>query len=68
MIGNPKYKIGDLVSFIFDGIKKTGIVEIVDEYGTFGDNTDVSYDIYIKDENCLYKHIKEIGIIKEKRI
>lgn len=68
MIGNPKYKVGDFVSFIFDGIKKTGVVEIVDEYGTFEDDTDVSYDIYIQSENCLYKHIKEIGIIKEKRI
>ena len=63
MIGNPKYKVGDIVNFQYyaqDGlIEKTGAVAIVDKYGTFFDNSDVSYDIYVKEDRCLYKHISE---------
>lgn len=59
MIGKPKYKVGDTVNFDADGKQKTGKVEIVDYYGTFGDDSDVSYDIFIEEENCLYKHFNE---------
>lgn len=65
MLGNPKYKVGDIVTFdsyLFDENKKReieGVVAIVDEYGTFRDNSDVSYDIYYEECNILYKHIRE---------
>ena len=64
MLGNPKYTEGDRVQFTFDGQVKTGPVEIVDEYGTFFDDSDVSYDILIEEENTLYKHIREDRVVK----
>lgn len=64
MIGNPKYNIGDAVSFVIDNKTINGEVAIIDKYGTFEDDSDVSYDIYSKEENILYKHINEKNIIK----
>lgn len=57
MIGKPKHKVGDTVSFSFQGETKHGTVFIVDKYGTFFDKSDVSYDIMV--EGTLYKHINE---------
>ena len=62
MIGYPKYKEGDVVTFCIDGVEKTGTIEIVDAYGTFEDCTEVSYDILVNEENVLYKHLRETGI------
>lgn len=59
MIGKPKYNVGDNVSFMLQDEKKNGDIYIIDKYGTFEDNSDVSYDILVKEENCLYKHINE---------
>ena len=64
MIGQPKYTEGDHVQFTFDGQVKTGTIEIVDAYGAFFDESDVSYDILIEEENTLYKHIREDRVIK----
>ena len=64
MLGNPKYHYGDTVSFVIDNKVKTGTVYIVDEYGTFEDDSDVSYDIMVEEENTLYKHIKESPSLK----
>lgn len=54
MIGKPKYKINDVVSFtIIQDAKlqlKTGSIYIVDEYGTFSDDSDVSYDIMVQND------------------
>lgn len=59
MVGNPKYKIGDNVSFTLEKEIKQGEIYIVDKYGTFEDDSDVSYDIFVKSDNVLYKHVKE---------
>lgn len=64
MIGKPKFEYGQMVRFTIsdqDGnsIEKIGTIEIIDRYGTFFDTSDVSYDILVEDENCLYKHITE---------
>lgn len=61
MKGHPKYQYGNLVKFELNGEIKEGIVYIIDKYGTFEDDSDVSYDILVKNENehCLYKHINE---------
>ena len=59
MIGKPKFKVGDKVSFSFQEETKHGTVFIVDKYGTFFDKSDVSYDIMVEEENTLYKHINE---------
>lgn len=68
MIGKPKYKIGDKVSFKLEDTTYTGYVHIVDAYGTFDNSSDVSYDIMVenwgpKKEKCLFKHINEYLII-----
>ncbi len=64
MRGNPKYNYGDLVEFECDGIK-VGAIAIVDRFGTFADPSDVSYDIFVSSENCLYKHCNEKWVIKK---
>ena len=64
MLGKPKFNYGDTVKFKFDGETKVGTIEIIDAYGTFFYDEDVSYDIMVKEtfpieENILYKHIHE---------
>jgi len=60
MKGKPKFKYEDRVEFdLGDGIKRVGMVYIIDAYGTWDDPDDVSYDILVENENCLYKHITE---------
>ena len=62
MKGFPKYKLGDKVHFEITTADKTysedGEIVVVDEYGTFGDDSDVSYDIELED-GTWWKHIKE---------
>lgn len=69
MLGKPKFKVDDKVSFSVKGEVITGCVYIVDAWGTFEDDSDVSYDIFVDScekfpEGCLYKHIKECNVIK----
>ena len=64
MIGHPKYNYGDKVKFTLDNITYSGTIYIIDRFGTFEDNSDVSYDIMVEDwgpkhEECLFKHITE---------
>lgn len=63
MKGNPKYQYGNLVKFELNGEIKEGTIHIIDKYGTFEDDSDVSYDILVGNENCLYKHINEKYIL-----
>ena len=71
MIGNPKYKYNDIVSFkIKDYNDKerilTGSVYIIDRYGTFEQHEEVSYDIIVDDSEegrILFKHIRESNIL-----
>lgn len=60
MIGKPKYKENDKVEFtIYENEVHKGVIYVVDKYGTFFDKSDVSYDIFVEEENMLYKHINE---------
>lgn len=73
MIGKPKYNYGDKVKFVLEDKEYIGEVWIIDKFGTFEDNSDVSYDIMVKDafkvgndhyhpngnNDCLFKHISE---------
>lgn len=60
MIGKPKYKENDKVEFeLIENEVHIGVVWIVDRYGTYYDKSNVSYDIYVAEENMLYKHINE---------
>ena len=65
MKGHPKYQYGNLVKFELNGEIKEGTVYIIDKYGTFEDDSDVSYDILVNNEKeyCLYKHINEKYIL-----
>lgn len=60
-----KYKEGDQVSFVIDGEKYVGTIEIVDAWGTFFAPDEVSYDIMVDDfrgSRCLIKHVGESGL------
>ena len=61
MVGQPKFKIGDVVKFRINNEIRTGTIAIVDEYGIFMDDSEVYYDIMVKEGPMqgLYKHIKE---------
>ena len=65
MKGYPKYKLGDTVKFTIEGRTYHGYVYIVDKYGTWDNDTDVSYDIMVNDygdnhdKECLFKHLTE---------
>ena len=72
----PKYKKDDEVLFSvipFGEVKPvtvTGKIYIVDRYGTFEQNKEVSYDIFVDDwldtnRPCLVKHIVESNIHKK---
>lgn len=65
MLGKPKYAEGDIVEFLCDDKIKEGTVYIVDKYGNFFDDSDVSYDIFVEKENILYKHFTERSIIRK---
>ena len=64
MRGYPKFDYDDVVCFEIDGNQKIGTICIIDRYGTFFDDSDVSYDILVESENMLYKHIKEPRVQK----
>jgi hypothetical protein len=64
MLGKPKYKEGETVKFIANNELKTGFVFVVDKFGTWDYTEDVSYDIMVESENCLYKHIPEKYVVQ----
>ena len=38
---------------------------MVDAYRTFEQSVEPSYDVFVEEDNCLYKHICESDIIKK---
>lgn len=62
MKGFPKFKVGDKVHFEFtvkgEKYSENGEIVVVDEYGTWFDDSDVSYDIKLEDGSW-WKHITE---------
>ena len=65
MLGHPKFKLQDRVKFTLEGKTYNGNIYIIDPYGTFENDSDVSYDIMVNnwgdtgDKECLFKHIEE---------
>lgn len=59
------YDYGDEVSFSFEGKNYTGIVEIIDKFGTFFDNSEPYYDIFMEEHNILVKHVPQ-SLIRRK--
>lgn len=70
MLGKPKFNYEDNVEFDLDGQTLSGKIYIIDRFGTFFDNSDVSYDIMVENsphfdgQPCLYKHINEKNVRK----
>ena len=64
MIGKPKYVDQEVVKFVIEDEIKVGTVDIIDAYGTCFQSEEPSYDVLVKEENCLYKHIRESYIDK----
>ena len=62
MRGFPKFNIGDKVHFEFninnEKYSEDGEIVVVDKYGTWDDDSDVSYDIKLEDGSW-WKHINE---------
>lgn len=62
MKGFPKFNIGDKVHFEFtindEKYSEDGEIVVVDKYGTWDDDSDVSYDIKLEDGSWR-KHINE---------
>lgn len=69
MIGKPKFNYKDQVYFYMEdednkSKKVYGEIYIIDKYGTFFDDSDVSYDVYASEHDVLYKHIPEKWLFK----
>lgn len=73
ILGKPKYSKGDKVTFKFRFNIETmeeetiaGEIYIVDAYGTFFDESEPSYDIFVEHysegDKTLFKHIPESRI------
>lgn len=65
IIAPPKYHHRDKVKFrkyIEDEDTLIGVIEIIDAHGTFEQDEEPSYDIFVEEENCIYKHIRESWI------
>ena len=72
MIGKPKYKLGDRVKFDVSGRRYHGNIYIIDAYGTFEDESDVSYDIMVhewgpKKEDCLFDRGRNAHVYRLRR-
>ena len=65
MIGKPKFKVSDWVSFDWRGEKIEGEIWVVDAYGTFFQTKEPSYDIFSPKKNMLYKHMEESCVTKK---
>ena len=69
-VGRPRYRVGETVYFTYgkeDAREGYGTVEWVDDYGTLGQEKEVSYDIVgipceLPGEKTLFKHIRESKI------
>lgn len=72
MLGNPKFNYGDIVSSYIvdmtgDIIEFEGTVEIIDRYGTFEQNEEVSYDVMVDNwcnsgKKMFVKHLRESNL------
>ena len=64
----PKFEYNDIVSFEIQMSKDVkpitleGTIAIIDRNGTFEQNEEPSYDIYVPSMNTLFKHFRESGL------
>lgn len=57
-----KFDLNDIVSFLWNNERLVGEIWIRDFNGALGFNTH-TYDIFVEELNCLFKHIIESDII-----
>ena len=63
-----KYKYQDKVEFKYNNINKVGYIEIIDQFGTFEQKEEPSYDIMSYKDACLYKHVRQsviTGVVED---
>lgn len=65
VIGRPRFRLGEYVVFKSVRDEKKGKILVVDPFGTFDQNEEPSYDVYVEEENCLYKHIVESNVVRK---
>ena len=73
-LGKPKYKVGEEGCFVYgkdSDQKEKGRICIIDAYGTWEQQKEVSYDILGSkseepDKRTLFKHIRESEIVNIK--
>lgn len=64
-----KYNYGDYVVFKIaleqdePAKEYIGRIAIIDHNGTFEQNDEPSYDIYVEELNCLFKHCRESSVV-----
>lgn len=63
VLGRPRYHREDIVRMKWDETEKIGKVYIVDAFGTFEQSEEPSYDIFVEEDHCLYKHICESDVL-----
>lgn len=61
--GRPRYRLGEIIKVKWGDDEKVGKVTVVDAFGTFEQSEEPSYDVYVEEENCLYKHIVESDVV-----
>ena len=59
-----KYREGDVVTFIHGKEHISGVVVVVDWFGTVEQHEEPSYDIRDKKNNVYYKHVRQSWIIE----
>ena len=63
VLGSPRYHREDIVRIKWDETEKIGKVFTVDAFGTFEQREEPSYDIFVEEGHCLYKHICEADVL-----
>lgn len=54
-----KFKKGNKVKFLFNEKEKTGVIIMINTYFQIAD---ITYDIYVEKEDCLFKHVAESDV------
>ena len=62
---SPLYRREDTVRFSIGDESLEGVIRVVDAYGTFAQDEEPSYDIYVAKKKCLYKHIRQTTVLEQ---
>lgn len=65
--GRPRFRREEYVVFKWREEEKHGKITGIDAFGTFEQSEEPSYDVYVEEENCIYKHIVESDVVRRCR-